>query len=558
MSKPPPNLRKGTQEEENTGGDSEEGELDRDHDGLFEWQQTNPGMIHGVMQEMMRGMINQFFEQDDGSDEEDEQEESEEEGEEAEEGEESSGRVGSFAGFNAFEFIKRRVLSKPDVPLAKLRDRDDGTPFDQYICGSCMRRRRDMRTGEVRTFFCCTRCHAVMYCSKECQKFDWIGKRSPLYAARSHKEVCDELLNVNREFESHHTAGKVLRKSVFSSWADQHCADGSFLDTEFLARCGLLGQSEVGFWAQPEATALGNPWHSGGEDRIGFINGNMLLFSEFPTLAEGWTTSLSPNEYPPLTKPTKPLPQDGIKSWAEYMDWRGLSTTSVAPLLLTNVLTVYQMLYHELKLPQKKNVLSVWLVGAEKQLNQIPLFQELLHLLPPGVKLDLVFTSPATKEICKKGRSRTAYKRSIINRGEYVLDVSGDNSSKLRVKLDSEHEFFHEVTTSFCDVDAVIGLNAGFGTYSSWGQTIHALLRGRVPFSFTDITYVSQRYAEKIWFPFIVEKYNRESPQFRPQLTVPSVNIKLNPFNGIVNRDTAPLLIPNIENGYLLTKTWDD
>ena len=83
------------------------------------------------------------------------------------------------------------------------------------------------------------------------------------------------------------------------------------------------------------------------------------------------------------------------------MRYRNLAHTSVAPLLMTNVLTVYQMIHHELKLSKKNDVLTVYLLDVETELNQLPLFGELAYLLP-GVDLTLIMTSPSAKEIATK------------------------------------------------------------------------------------------------------------------------------------------------------------
>jgi hypothetical protein len=121
----------------------------------------------------------------------------------------------------------------------------------------------------------CSRCKAVFYCSKKCQKDDWIGEHTGQTPTRprKHKDICIELSEAKEEFETNPDAGEAIRKNVFGSWANQHDEKGSFQLHFFLARKKLLGQSEVGFWAIPDTAS---PWSSG-KDCKGFLNGRMLL-----------------------------------------------------------------------------------------------------------------------------------------------------------------------------------------------------------------------------------------------------------------------------------------
>ena len=138
------------------------------------------------------------------------------------------------------------------------------------------------------------------------------------------------------------------------------------------------------------------PWVSG-KDCKGFQNGRMLLEKTFPSMKKGWK-ELKADEYP-SSPPTCPPHQGGLKCWREYFEYRHIAMTSISPLILTNVLTKYQMIYHELKLQEKSKNLHVFVLGAETELNQIPLFGKLAYLMP-GIDLELTFVSPATKAIC--------------------------------------------------------------------------------------------------------------------------------------------------------------
>jgi hypothetical protein len=443
-----------------------------------------------------------------------------------------------------YNIVKQTVESKGNVPLVRIRDNDERGPFDDSICMGCG---RGIEAVNSTNFLKCSRCKAVKYCNKSCQKLDWIGKGQGPTKSRKHKDLCSEFVDAQTEYENHPTAGPSLRTYLFRNWANQHNEDGAFFKSEFLARINLLGGEAVGFWAVPDVMHV---YHAAGKDCRGFQNGQMLLKESFPTLAEGWTSTLKKNEYPPSNSPETPVAKKGLKGWEDYMTWRKLSTTSVAPLLLTNVLTVYQMINHELKLPQKQKNISVCLLGVEKELNQIPLFAELAYLLP-GVDLKLTMVSSGAEAICQEALSLKE-KTLLTKGGDYVLDVSDPKGGgRIRVKINRENEFFHDVPIH-PSPDAVLALNAGLGSYPTWEDSIHQILRRGLRFSMSEQTISTLRFVEHAWLPSVVENANNQYPQF-PPLSVPKFDIKLNPFHGIVGRDVGAVLVPNINNGYLMT-----
>jgi hypothetical protein len=440
------------------------------------------------------------------------------------------------SAINMFDMVKLMVDAKPNVPLGKIRDDDHGPPFDNFVCMGCGKGIDSL--PHIKTFSQCSRCKAVKYCSRQCQSQDWIGNGNGPSKPRKHKDLCPELIEANVEYTNHATAGPFLRTELFSSWANQHHENGSFFLHEFLSRKDLLGGSEVGFWAKPNVMS---PYHSSGKDVTGFQNGQMLLGASFPSLREGWTKSLRDDECPSSSPPVTAM--TGLKGWKDYMTFRGLSCTSVAPLLLTNVLTVYQMLFHELKLTQKR--LRVYILGVETELNQIPLFQELLYLLPPGVHLELVMVSPAAKAISHEARGRR--KTSLLAQ-DHVLDVR-HGESRLQVTIDGKHEFFHDVP-NIPSPDAVLALNAGLGSYHTWHNTMHKIIRLEIPFCWSDQTIVTMRNFEKVYLCSRLKEMSQHFSE-HPPLCAPRLDIKLNPFHGIVGRDVAAVLAPNIDNGYL-------
>ena len=446
-----------------------------------------------------------------------------------------------------FEQVKKRVKAKPNATLPNIRD-EPGKPFDNHICLGCGKSRKD--TG-VKVFMTCARCKAVKYCSRECQVNDWKGNGLGPTKPRKHKDICPELRESVQEFQSHPTAaGPFLRKRLFGSWADQHHPeDGSFHAHEFLAQKRLLGGAEVGFWAIPDVMT---PYHAAGKDIHGFQNGQMLLHkTSFPSMADGWTSALSEAERVDVTKPP-PNPTSGglfllLRGWEDYLALRNLPPTSVAPLLMGNVLTIYQMIVHELQLPAlQKSHLQVYVLAVESELNQIPLLQELLYLLPPGTDLELIYISPAAKAICDEAKGKTC----LLTNGEYVLDAK-NGKSRLRVKLEKQHGLYEDVPNNIIP-DAVIGLNTGLGSYQTWGPAMHKIIRVGTPFCFSDQTKLIHRFTETNWLPKVIDTINKAFPN-HTQLEMPDLSITLNPFHQIIGRDVAYVLAPNVSNGYLLT-----
>lgn len=449
---------------------------------------------------------------------------------------------------SSFKILKAQVAAVSNsLPLDKIRDDENG-PFDNYMCSGCGK--GTTHVEPIIAWKTCSRCKSVKYCSKLCQQLDWIGKGESIMSSRSykHKDNCAQFSSINEEFRTHSTAGNCLRTTLFPSWADQHHENGSFFMHEFLVRRKVLGGEEVGFWAMQDCLHQG-PYQKAGKDLHGFINGQMLLNETFPSLAEGWTSSLKHNEFPSSDPPLNSLPKEGLKSWEDYMNYRNLASTSIAPLLLTYVLTVYQMIYHELKLPQKKDKLCVYLLAVEVELNQIPLFRELLYLLPNGTDLELILQSSAAKAIHKEAKSFG--KHCILNHNDYVLDaVDKVGKRRVRIKIEGEYEYFHDNLDVSHIPDAVIGLNAGLGAYTTWSRTLLKLFDLNIPFCFSDQTEMNHTIVERTTLPKLTKLVKKK---FGLILTAPCLQISLNPFHGIVGRDVAAELVPNLSNGYLMT-----
>jgi hypothetical protein len=214
------------------------------------------------------------------------------------------------------------------------------------------------------------------------------------------------------------------------------------------------------------------------------------------------------------------------------------------------------MLIHEFdfrrRRPKNGEFFVIYVLGVEKELNYLPLLEELCYLLPKGTDIELRLVSPAVRHLIYKALHGFP-KSYLASCGGYVIDKTAPNGGRVRVSLKERHALFHEVKLSSVP-DAVVGLNAGIADCVEWPHTVMRLLALEIPFSFSEHTQHVLRTVKDKLIPIWIKNYNADSRGKRRNVTAPRrIEIRLNPFHGIVGRNQATLLIPNISNGYLLT-----
>lgn len=269
-------------------------------------------------------------------------------------------------GVSAFDLKRNLVKQTRHLPLELSR------PV-RYMCAACNTADESHQTIKLLR---CKNCKAVCYCNKVCQLKDW-KQGGDVSAPYKHKQCCRDYANDMKEFQEDPN-GVLVRTDVFP-WANHHTS-GAFFTSEFLVRRGLYGKK--GFWAVPDTLRT----HSSGDDPQGWCHGEILLQKYLPSIKKGWV-SLAESEIP-----SGPCLQNPVASWAEYAEHRNLSSSSIAPLLLTNVLTIYHMIVHEFKFhlrkPKNDKHYVIYVLGAERELNSLPLLEELAYLLP-GIDVEL-------------------------------------------------------------------------------------------------------------------------------------------------------------------------
>jgi hypothetical protein len=270
-----------------------------------------------------------------------------------------------------------------------------------------------------------------------------------------------------------------------------------------------------------------------------FQNGSMLLRSKFPSLKDGWV-KLDDGEFPNEKEPEKR--SENVNNWKDYMEFRGLSPTSVAPFILHNVLSVFQML-KELGITSGKKL--VYMLGAEIEMNMVPVFGELAFLLP-DLDLTLVMISPSVKKICKQAND---FPNSIISKGRregintYIYEFDPSHFGRVQIGLQPSIDLFHEEKENI-SCDAAVALNAGIVSYQTWIHTFALIVQHDIPFAASDHSISILHNLTEAAIPGYAQMY-------MPKFGLKRYETKLNPFHCPVTRDIGIMTLPNVNNGYL-------
>lgn len=187
-------------------------------------------------------------------------------------------------------------------------------------------------------------------------------------------------------------------------------SDGSFNNDIARGRFGVLGSSGMGFWSHrggpvphqqqgPFVSTLTTPGSYGEQISkmlTGFdhLDGKDLLGKKHLTDEEGWKLPLNliPFRHFALDERRPILVTDfgePIKDWDSWYRWRKLPKESIAALLMTFPLSVYQLLVHCLEITNpnagkkdKRIPLHVQILGVEVELNYIPLYVFVFLIYP--------------------------------------------------------------------------------------------------------------------------------------------------------------------------------
>jgi len=170
-----------------------------------------------------------------------------------------------------------------------------------------------------------------------------------------------------------------------------------------------------------------------------------------------------------------------LSSWEDYYKLRRIPPSSPISLLCTFPLTIYHAIERYGDVPvtvarMLRRPLRIHVVGAEKEINFLDLFQEVTFLLPEDLTLELVFIvrEDMLPTKCKPTTSThtTTTDRQFAMRIEYDSLVIGIVTGTYGgTSLDPNFD---------CGTgppDMVIGMNAGLYAYESWRSVVNYLYR---------------------------------------------------------------------------------
>eukprot|EP00457_Paulinella_chromatophora_P004177 gb/GEZN01004187.1/.p1 GENE.gb/GEZN01004187.1/~~gb/GEZN01004187.1/.p1 ORF type:complete len:517 (-),score=59.01 gb/GEZN01004187.1/:458-1819(-) len=346
----------------------------------------------------------------------------------------------------------------------------------------------------------CGACGAMRYCSRDCQKADWSTGRPPMPA---HKSMC----KLFKRF-----AARSASLSDTFPWLITN-AHGIFDETGYLAYRDLLVSSHLGYWSKDPQTVLGirhkeqtgsaklddQPQapmfnllktklrEQGLWDDAEFVNGHALLETSLMSEEEAWR--LPREEIPSFKRLPPAAPEKYLCSWREYYIYRKLPLSSPACLLLQYPLTLYYIM-SKLGLLRKKGTVLVHYIGAEHELNFLPVFQE-LAVLCPHIDLVIQMVGPDVAELFTQSGASTPCLLTVAQAsgkpGE-VLDFQAFGRVRVQLVRAAEYTSWAAQQDSVGNVkpDLVFAPNAGLLVYSTWQSVVCSCLCFRIPAVFSD------------------------------------------------------------------------
>lgn len=229
-------------------------------------------------------------------------------------------------------------------------------------------------------------------------------------------------------------------------------------------------------------------------------------------------------------------PVGQLQSWEEYYNWRGIPFHSPAALILHWPLSVYHALWlSQLQTvnPKPLETLHIHYLGPERELDQLPVFAELLALLP-SVEIHIEFVGPAVPE-WRDGESLvfstfarcadvecTCKKRDSVPKGSVTT----------RLWRGLYHDRYSELGRM--PPDLIFAANAGIAAFSSWHPSIVLIESLDVPALYTDyceeaavlatqtIQYVTQGNHPSLAFPVQVNPFRQPLSPSNKVLDLPT------------------------------------
>jgi len=264
----------------------------------------------------------------------------------------------------------------------------------------------------------------------------------------------------------------------------------------------------------------------------------------------------------------------GVVDWASWHKWRKLPLASPAALLMHYPLSVYWLVTHVLCVTptsggsvSARERLCIHYLGAEVELNFIPIFSELALLLP-YTDIMICFYGIAVQDLVLKAQKADG--ASIAARG-----VSLENSiysyrapkslggGSIDVRFSTEEQWIHDQLIHLpaeLQPDAVVGPNAGLLSYRSWQAVIASTHMHDIPFAVTEYAeqsaemQTSQIPSMLSHFDQVITKANLPytEEQMERMRRKRIYSIELNSFQRPGQRQIPPTRLPNVPNGFTI------
>ncbi|KAH9939853.1 hypothetical protein B0H21DRAFT_29837 [Amylocystis lapponica] len=413
----------------------------------------------------------------------------------------------------------------------------------------------------------CSKCKAVMYCSRECQIMDWKNPNG-----RHHKMFC-------ARNKKHMERGLYFR-SVLTQfpWARVEI-DGSFPLDIMKARWSVLGAgASFGYWSipGPRGSQVHDTFGSYNPDEdavyaakrktaipraVGYVHGEVMLGATWPTDEGAWKLkdeNLIPHLFfSEMYPPPKAAERGEVKDWASWYAWRGLGLESPAAHLMDYPLTVYHILTDVIKVAnptasaRRRQNLLVHYLGPEVELNLLPLFSELALLLA-HTDITIVFFGKAVSDLVSTARQK--HPGSLATKdivwSYFAPEVTGGGS--IKIKLHSQSETWTPQAIG-PKPDALVGLNAGLLSYSEWCAPTYMSATLEIPFAVTDYSeQLLETCALNVPKQLELDCKLKNGKLADKLLKARPMPITVNPFHRPGQRSMSDQRVPNLYNGFVM------
>ncbi|KAF8891146.1 hypothetical protein CPB85DRAFT_1441044 [Mucidula mucida] len=331
-------------------------------------------------------------------------------------------------------------------------------------------------------------CFGVQACSKQ----DWnLGTALKI---RTHKELCPN--------NKRHMARLDETQAILTQfpWGRLE-TDGTFNDSVARGRFDVLGGSDYGFWS-----------HRGGpipHDNMGEL-AKLVENDAYAKVLKPFFAKFDHLEGKDLLKEDHLSDVDGWKLETRLIPYRQFPSASKRPqiespaaLLTSFPLSAYWLITHCLQLtrasagrPEKRVPLHLHAIGAEVELNYLPLFSELALLLPyHNIKL-VLFGQSVEKllAIAKKSHRHSLAGKSSLSTPVFAYEAPKEcGSGRIEIFLHAGSSVWGPEMLSAANEyggrpEGVIAFNAGLGSYQAWIPVIQSIHRAAMPFAVTEYT----------------------------------------------------------------------